>query len=457
MWIRLSSKCVAMFACSAALICGGCSSPVPPSDTRGDQQPPPTEILPTFATLIVDFSASFAPLTQTDRLALKETARALGDLAVQEWHPPTTIVWRKIGTASATPAPLCDVLEYKRSIIGAVTSADRLHVQLDACAERVVRASRAQGTLEPYTDISGGIMMAAQNWAAVPGRKVIIILSDFIEDLPKGAANVDLRLHNESILVLHRPGTTEGDNPSSYLNRVNSWRDRLLASGAKAISVVPTFRATRYTVDRALTGQSNSGTSIAIVRDLGPISADQQSTINSAITLLSMALSKQAAGWPAPVIAGWFSISRPAWRTVAVPPVVYTPRLARRSNELNTTEAFQRALEETGLALQSRGGIGNGDIDGSLRLITNGETAMTRALVLLSDVAAAAPSGVPAPFLKGEHVLMIYRASTAADSGQFFDRLHSWHEYFKKTGAAKVCALDITTLTESAIGHCLQP
>jgi hypothetical protein len=108
-----------------------------------------------------------------------------------------------------------------------------------------------------------------------------------------------------------------------------------------------------------------------------------------------------------------------------------------------------------GLALQRRRDIGNGDVDGSLRLISNSETATIHYLVLLSDFAAQAPP-VRHPSLRGERVLMVYRTRDATDGAQFFDRLSKWQQYFKSTGAAQVCALDITTLTESSISTCLQ-
>jgi hypothetical protein len=403
----------------------------------------------------VDFSASFAPLTQTDRLALKETARALSDLAVQDWPPPTTIVWRKIGTASVTPAPLCDVFEYNRSIIGAATAAEKLRNQLGACTESIVRASRAPGTPEPYTDIGDGIMMAAQNWAAMPGRKILIILSDFLEDMPRGKQPIPVQLHGEYVLLLHRPGTTETADPAIYLSRINAWKSRLLASGAQFVAALPTFRATVFTIEQALTQQPGNGTSISLVTDLAPQMVDQP-TINRAVMVLSMALSKGASGWPPPVTAGWFGTARPAWRTTTVAPVVYTPRLARRANEVNTSDEFEKAIEEMGLALQQQPGVGNGDIDGGLRLISDSETATTRYLILLSNFTTPAPS-ITNQSLGGEHILIVYSARTATDGAMFFDRLAKWQQYFKGSGATSVCALDITTLTESAVSTCAQP
>lgn len=442
--------------CALLVTSGGCGRE---EATRSQQGHPETTAatieLPSFGTVIVDFSASFAPLSQSDRLALKETARALADLAVQVWSPPTTIVWRKIGAASAMPPPMCDVLEFNRSIIGAAGSADRLRSQLDACAESVISASRKSATQEPYTDISGGIMMAVENWKGISGHKVLIVLSDFLEDLPKGAAPVNLKLNGESVLLLHRPGVTDAQGPSPYLERVVKWQQQLLASGAKSVAALPIFWTTAETIKQTLTQKPDKGTSIALINDLAPDST-LSPVMKRTITTLASALAKQATAWAEPVTANWFGTARPAYRTVAVAPLVYTPRLVRRANELNTAGSFKDALEETGWALQSRQAVGNGDVDGALKLITNGYGGTNQYLILISEFNEPAPSLADLS-LRGKRMLLVYRSRNAKSGSQFFDRLHQWQEFFRSIGAIRVCALDIMTLTESAVHRCLQP
>jgi hypothetical protein len=408
-----------------------------------------SEGAPSFATILVDYSASFAPLTQTDRLALKETARALADLAVQEWNPPTTVVWRKIGTSSISPPLLCDILEYKRSIVGAASAAERLRDQLSTCAETVVRNSGTQQ--EPYTDISSAIMMAAQNWRSINGRKAIIILSDGQEDLPKGQQPTSLRLHGETIVLLHRPGTSEAADPIAYLERITAWKARLIAAGARQVAILPAFRATLPTVEQALTDQPDNGTSISLLNDLTPAN---DAVTKHAIATLAAAIANRATSYPAPVRAGWFGIARPAWRTAAVAPVVFMPRLVRRPNEHNTANDFKTALEEPGFALLKRQDVGNGDIDGALRLIMNSETASRRYLIVLSSLSDVAPTQHN-PSLLGATVLLVYQPSKQTDGATFFQRLDDWQGYFRRAGVAQVCALDLATLTEATIASCL--
>jgi hypothetical protein len=440
--------------CTLLLLTNSCST----EGTRTTYRPPPEGSAverPTFATVVVDFSASFAPLTQTDRLALKETSRSLAELAIHEWTPPTTIVWRKIGAASVKPPPLCDVLEFKRSIIGAAIAAERLKSQLSGCAESIVRESRSPRAQEPHTDIVGAIMTAAQNWADIDGRKVLIILSDFQEDLPNARGASPIQLHDEAVLLLHRPGSTEDDDPAIYLDRIDVWRRRLLAAGAHSVTSLPTFRATTPTVIEALTTKTAAGTSVSIVNDLSSRATDSN-ILKSAVGALAGGLAKRAAEWQAPVSASWFATAQPAWRTATVAPVVYTPRLARRNNEVNTTEALRIALEEMGLALAARPDNSYGDLDGALRLISNSETTPHRYLILLSDFTSAAPATQNAK-LAGEHVLLIYRTLTATDGQRFFQRLREWQSYFQRAGVRRVCTLDLMTLTEAGIRSCTEP
>jgi hypothetical protein len=344
-------------------------------------------------------------------------------------------------------------LEYKRSIVGAANTSEALESKLQACVESVVLESRVPGAQEPFTDITGGIMMGVQNWAPMHGKKTLIVFSDFLEDLPKASHPVHLQLRGESVLLLHRPGTTEGDDMLAYLGRIKMWKERLLAAGARSVATLPTFRATLDSVGQAVADHPASGTTIALVNDLVPSSAGQNA-VSRAVTTLSAAIAKASGSWASPVNAGWFAARRPAWRTIAVAPVVYTPRIARRQNELNTTDAFRIALEEMGTALQKQNDGGRGDIDGTLRLVTDGETAPSRYLILLSDFLVPPPSLADTP-LRGEQVLLVYRAESAPDGAGFFDRLRQWQQYFKSAGASNACALDITTITESAINTCM--
>jgi hypothetical protein len=447
---RTITTSIAVFTLLATASCSRHEPPPPKKDAARE--------LPTFATILVDYSASFAPLEQNDRLALKELGNALSILAVQEWSPPTTIVWRRIGSTSTVPPPLCEVMEYKQSIIGAASSGERLRTQLDTCAETVVKNSRAEKAAEPFTDIGSAIMMAAQNWASLQGTKAIIILSDMKEDLPINTNPTTINLNGETVLLVHRPGTTESQDPTAYLERIENWQERLRAAGAKNVRALPTFRATNYAMQEALTQQPETGTSISLINDLTTDTKDEP-TIERAVTAIAGALAKSAANnaeaYPAPVAAGWFRTSTPAWRMTAIAPAVYKPRLVHHKDEINTVEDFTTAIEELGIATAQRQSTSNTNLDETLALITSTDTTTNRRLVVLSDFLNPPPTNTRTS-LKTEHVLLIYRSSRATNSATFFERLKDWQEYFRRSGTEGVCALDINTLTPSTITSCLQ-
>jgi hypothetical protein len=448
--VRRIATVLAFLACAL-----GCNRAAPAASTsRESKSNADSASEPSFVTVIVDFSASFAPLTQADRVALKETARGLAELAIQEWNPPTTIVWRKIGAESTNAAPLCDTIEYNRKVLGAMNAADGLRGTLDKCVETVINASRVRGSPEPYTDIGDAMMLASQNWAALPGRKTLVILSDFLEDLPKGRLPTSVLLHGEHILMLHRPGTTETSDSAVYLTRIGDWKRRMLAAGAGSVVALPIFRTTIYEVQNSLSENLRRGTSVLLVTDLGASDNDGPLT-KRAIGIVSKAVADLAGNWPAPVTATWFGATRPAWHTKSVAPVVFVPRLAQRSDEVNTADKFKTQLEEWGLALQQQSEVGDGDIDGVLRLVNDDKLDPSRFLILLSKFNFDPPPASN-PAMNREQVVIVYTPPHSGKGGDFFRRISEWEQYFKKSGATNVCSLDLGTLTESTIEMCLQ-
>lgn len=122
---------------------------------------------------------------------------------------------------------------------------------------------------------------------------------------------------------------------------------------------------------------------------------------------------------------------------------------------MNTTDKFKLQLEEWGHTLQQRADVGNGDIDGVLRLISDGESTPNRLLVLLSEFTYDPPPK-PNPTISGERVVIGYSANNAQNGANFFQRLRRWEQYFKQSGATNVCALDLNSVTESTLSMCLQ-
>src|SRR4051812_24675255 len=59
------------------------------------------------ATVLLDFSLSFAPYSDTDRRAVDRIRAAIEDLTLHSWEPPVTTIWYGIGTQSLFAPPLC--------------------------------------------------------------------------------------------------------------------------------------------------------------------------------------------------------------------------------------------------------------------------------------------------------------------------------------------------------------
>src|SRR5260370_39074444 len=57
--------------------------------------------------VIVDMSASFAPLTKEDGDALQSIGSAIVKIAVEQWEQPVRLFWATIGSSSIGRQPPC--------------------------------------------------------------------------------------------------------------------------------------------------------------------------------------------------------------------------------------------------------------------------------------------------------------------------------------------------------------
>jgi hypothetical protein len=88
----------------------------------------------------------------------------------------------------------------------------------------------------PYTDITGGILQAVEflNEKGT-GRKQILIYSDLKEDLDKGyVRDVPLNLKGFEVVALNVTKLrTDNMDPREYLNRVDTWKQKVEKSGGQ--------------------------------------------------------------------------------------------------------------------------------------------------------------------------------------------------------------------------------
>ena len=206
----------------------------------------------TSVAVLVDISKSFAPLTRTDQAALDQLERAIERAATSVWEPPISIYWATIGNSGvlATSSLCGSALFHPRLVQRAgrdeFSSVAQLQAWFRECARAVV--TRSQQRPEDYTDISGSVAVAAENGRRVKGRKVIAILSDFVEDRPAGGKATDFELSGETVVMLFRAQPADATDGNRLFSRLKQWEEQFTHAGAKSACRVSIIGATSNTI-----------------------------------------------------------------------------------------------------------------------------------------------------------------------------------------------------------------
>lgn len=191
----------------------------------------------TSVAVAVDLSASFAPLTKDDRHALESLITVLERLSSESWEQPVRLYWLAIGTASATKAEPCGpAVYYAETLVDRSGSKDTLtrkrHLRAwaNAC---LLRLFGADTVVDSSTDISGALQAAADSARHIDGAKILIVLSDLIEE--SGSPSIPLKLSGEKIVLLYRPTGRDLIDPARVSRRLADWEARLRSAGASQI------------------------------------------------------------------------------------------------------------------------------------------------------------------------------------------------------------------------------
>ena len=206
----------------------------------------------TSVVVLIDISKSFAPLTVTDQAALNQLERAIGRAATSTWEPPISIYWATVGSSGvmASSSVCGSALFHPRMVQRAAraefSSLAQLQVWFSECARAVV--TRSQQRPEQYTDISGSVAVAAENGRRVKGRKIIAILSDFVEDRPTANKATDFQLSGETVVMLYRAEAADAADGNRLFNRLKQWEERFARAGAKDTCRVPIIGATSNSI-----------------------------------------------------------------------------------------------------------------------------------------------------------------------------------------------------------------
>jgi len=124
----------------------------------------------------------------------------------------------------------------ERDILAKVTLEDRpsaANQQKREFAQRVER-SLAEVKASPYTDITGGLLQAVEYLnEKEPGHKTILIFSDLKEDLEPGyIRDIAVPVGGFDVVALNVTKLrSDNMDPREYLERLESWRQRVEAEG----------------------------------------------------------------------------------------------------------------------------------------------------------------------------------------------------------------------------------
>lgn len=403
--------------------------------------------------VLVDFSKSFVPLSNDER-SLSEVSAATSELAQREWQPPVTVLWSRIQTASLISSPLCGPFQFQQSLIKRDNDdSAKIADKLQACTKATVLTSAIASEQAPYTDISGAIALATEQGRSTFGPKYLIVLSDFVEDLPPGKQPIRLQLNGEHVLLLHRIGTDR--TPLAlvdHLVRIRRWSDALRHAGAASVVALPLSSITRQRIMRALGSGTKVGTDVVVLQDL-PDTARPETLKSVASTL-----NKAARDWQSPVTVTWADMrDEPAfpWQ---MPPLEFTPRLIKTSGS-SSAEQFPLLLTESAEGMQRFSpGARYGDIAGSLSLYSSAGALDADHIVLIISTFPDRPTGeqeLPLN-LSGVKVVMLPAPSRgdASDESAYLARVDRWERWLKER-QANVCRIPFNGLTASSLIGCI--
>ena len=234
-----------IFVFLACMPLAACNEPANSTQTSTTAtSEPAVEASKAAVVLLVDISQSFAPLIKEDQDALNIVVSDLVALAQNTWEPPITFYWSMITSNSLYATPPCGAAKrYQQRLVARastgtdITRPEILTAWMQECVNAIIKRS---GSVEKFTDISGAIQLAAQSNGSVNGQRVVIIYSDFAEDLAPGSEPTRFALHGETAVLLYRPDSTnDRRSPNSLFDRLKAWETKLKENGARTVCVRP--------------------------------------------------------------------------------------------------------------------------------------------------------------------------------------------------------------------------
>lgn len=443
-----------------------------------NKQPKLKELQGTSVVVLVDFSKSFVAMQRSksrtfyglrneDQRALKAVAGAVAESAALYWKPPLKTVWAQIKTSSISMEPLCAPLETLQKLIkpeGSVGTREEIDSVLSKCVNSVIEASRDEHSLSDFTDISGAVATASGIAPTEYNERVIVILSDFNEQLPRGTSVANFRLNGERVILLHRPGTDEPQNIEGYMARIEEWKKKFLKHGASMVVALPVFAVTKTRLRSALhPTKDDSGTALTILVDFKDnVSAafGGNSDDKGILVRIGQTLAELAKDWKAPITTLWMAVGSTGFNSRPLPTGEFHSILIKKPSEFTVVADLKIAMEESARALANSGiRTTSTDISGSLALACAIEPSpKSHILVVISDFVDSAPLSATKFHLSNTtRVVMIHTVSPEdrIDPNRYPARLQMWERRFRQAGAVEVYQFPLLTFTPNDLRSCL--
>lgn len=115
-----------------------------------------------------------------------------------------------------------------------ITAKKDLEKHLDLTSEIITRKPASN-----FTDISGAIDLATRVVSAQSrGKRIVIVMSDMIEDLKPKAKTATINANGFEFLILYRILPIDGSDPNKLNQRLDVWKERLIAGGASKVTFI---------------------------------------------------------------------------------------------------------------------------------------------------------------------------------------------------------------------------
>ncbi|MCX8050408.1 MAG: hypothetical protein N3B17_00740 [Chlorobi bacterium] len=411
-------------------------------------------------TVLIDLSRSFVPsspadMGRTDPLANDIGAlRALNRVLVERSSSfeRLKIVWSRIGSASLAENLLCPPIEMRPSLLkngrGSIASADALADTLEATLASIAEKMRDPRFHADYTDIGGALAIASKAAGPTYAHRYIVVLSDFIEDLPQRRTSVSFELHGETVVLLHRVGFRYSGDLDSHLANVGRWVEHLRQAGAGRVVAIPVQLMSKLLWASLLEGQP-IGTQInVLLADARCFEHDLSRRLRDVVSGIAIHIASRS-DTTFPIAARWLVTDESGLRPRVSSAVEYIPTLIKNGKSVSRPRDFTAVLDTVFRREVACWVPHNEGLATTLRMLASPAISPARSCIVvvgsLSSHRHPIPETVHCP--RRTCVLLINLPSGRESGDQIERELSRWKYAFRRGGAEKVYEIQLATFT----------